>query len=79
MKVCLNVSTLYEQSLRCREYEKKGKSALGPILSLSRAILDQKQLERKVAEFVVGAQRDTLLRIRGKHIFCSKQKCRSYL
>ncbi|XP_076160532.1 gamma-tubulin complex component 6 isoform X3 [Ptiloglossa arizonensis] len=66
VKVCLNVSTLYEQSLRCREYEKKGKSALGPILSLSRAILDQKQLERKVAEFVVGAQRDTLLRIRGE-------------
>ncbi|XP_043252433.1 gamma-tubulin complex component 6 isoform X2 [Colletes gigas] len=66
VKVCLSVSTLYEQSLRCREYENKGKSALGPVLSLSTAILEQKDLERKTAEFVVCAQRNTMLRIREK-------------
>ncbi|XP_054008451.1 gamma-tubulin complex component 6 [Hylaeus anthracinus] len=64
VKVCLSVTALSEQSSRCREYEKKGKSALGPILSISTAILDQKQLERKIAEFVVCAQRSAMLKIR---------------
>ncbi|XP_076292493.1 gamma-tubulin complex component 6 [Lasioglossum baleicum] len=66
VKVCLSINALYEQSLRYRIYEEKGKSALGPILSLSTAIQGKKQLEKEMAEFVVRAQRDTLTRIRGE-------------
>ncbi|XP_015438948.1 PREDICTED: gamma-tubulin complex component 6 [Dufourea novaeangliae] len=64
LKVCLSVTTLCEQSSRYRKYEQKGKAALGPTLSLSTAILQQKQLEKEMAEFVIRAQHDTLLRIR---------------
>lgn len=67
VKVCLSVTALYEQSSRCQEYEEKGTLALGPIFSLSTAILNQKRLEKEMAEFVVRAQHDTLLRIRGKY------------
>ncbi|XP_078035219.1 gamma-tubulin complex component 6 [Augochlora pura] len=66
MKVCLSVTALYEQSLRYRNYEEKGKCALGPVLSLSTAIQSKKQVEKEMAEFVARAQRDTLTRIKGE-------------
>ncbi|XP_031845886.2 gamma-tubulin complex component 6 isoform X2 [Nomia melanderi] len=66
VKVCLSVTALYEQSLKYRKYEEKGKSALGPILSLSMAIQSKKQMEKEMAEYVVRAQHDTLTRIKGK-------------
>ena len=64
VKVCLSVEALYEQSSRCRRYESSGKLALGPILDLSTAILNEKQTEKETAEFVVRAQSDRLRRIR---------------
>ncbi|XP_076381242.1 gamma-tubulin complex component 6 isoform X2 [Megalopta genalis] len=66
VKVCLSITALYEQSLRYRNYEEKGKCALGPILSLSTVIQSKKQLEKEMAEFVARAQRDTLTRIKGE-------------
>ncbi|XP_076241875.1 gamma-tubulin complex component 6 [Calliopsis andreniformis] len=66
VKVCLSVTALHEQSSRCREYEEKGKFALGPIFSLATAISNRKQLEKEMAEFVIRGQRNTLLRIRAE-------------
>ncbi|XP_017875473.1 gamma-tubulin complex component 6 [Ceratina calcarata] len=65
IKVCLNADAIEEQSLRCWEYEKKGKSALGSILSLSTAISEQKRLEKKISD-VIHTQRDALLKSREK-------------
>ncbi|XP_076680374.1 gamma-tubulin complex component 6 isoform X2 [Andrena cerasifolii] len=63
VKVCLSVDALYEQSSRCRRYESSGKLALGPILDLSTAILNEKRTEKETADFVVRAQCDKLRRI----------------
>lgn len=52
---------LRDQLLRCQEYERKGGTALGPIVSLSSAIQDEK-IERKTAELVMHAQQETLSR-----------------
>ncbi|CAK9817690.1 Gamma-tubulin complex component 6 [Anthophora quadrimaculata] len=72
IKVCLSVIALHEQSSRCREYERRGTSALGSVLSLSTAILNQKRLKKEMSEVVVCTERDinttttatTLLKIR---------------
>ncbi|KYN13049.1 Gamma-tubulin complex component 6 [Trachymyrmex cornetzi] len=63
MRVCLSVSMLREQLLRCQEYERKGEAALGPIVSLLSAIQDEKKTERETAELVIRAQQETLLRL----------------
>ena len=56
--------SLHEQSSRYREYEKKGQTALGSILSLSTAILNQKQLEKEMSKITILSERDTLLKLR---------------
>nr|XP_034191559.1 gamma-tubulin complex component 6 isoform X1 [Osmia lignaria] len=66
VNVCLSVSTLREQLTRCREYERKGKSALGPLLSLSTAISDQKAMEKSMTEIIVPTPTDPALRIHGE-------------
>ncbi|KOC68778.1 Gamma-tubulin complex component 6 [Habropoda laboriosa] len=58
IKVCLSVIALHEQSSRCREYEKKGTSALGSVLSLSTAILNQKRLKKEMSEVVVRTEQE---------------------
>ncbi|XP_032673077.1 gamma-tubulin complex component 6 isoform X2 [Odontomachus brunneus] len=63
VRVCLSVSMLREQLLRCQEYERKGEATLGPIVSLLSAIRDEKKAEREKAELVIRAQQDTLARI----------------
>ncbi|KAG5328838.1 GCP6 protein, partial [Acromyrmex heyeri] len=63
VRVCLSVSMLREQLLRCQEYERKGEAALGPIVSLLSAIQDEKKAERETAELVIRAQQETLLRL----------------
>ncbi|KYQ53301.1 Gamma-tubulin complex component 6 [Trachymyrmex zeteki] len=63
VRVCLSVSMLREQLLRCQEYECKGEAALGPIVSLLSAIQDEKKAERKTAELVIRAQQETLSRL----------------
>ncbi|XP_012218364.1 gamma-tubulin complex component 6 [Linepithema humile] len=63
VRVCLSVSMLREQLLRCQEYEEKGEEALGPIVSLLSAIQDEKKAEKKTAELVIGAQQETLSRL----------------
>lgn len=63
VRVCLSVSMLREQLLRCQEYERKGETALGPIVSLLSAIQDEKKAERKMAELVIRAQQETLSRL----------------
>ncbi|KAG5310787.1 GCP6 protein, partial [Acromyrmex insinuator] len=63
VRVCLSVSMLREQLLRCQEYEHKGEAALGPIVSLLSAIQDEKKAERETAELVIRAQQETLLRL----------------
>ncbi|XP_036148295.1 gamma-tubulin complex component 6 isoform X2 [Monomorium pharaonis] len=63
VRVCLNVSMLREQLLRCQEYERKGEVALEPIVSLLSAIQDEKKAERETAELVIRAQQETLLRL----------------
>lgn len=65
VRVCLSVSMLREQLLRCQEYERKGEAALGPIVSLSSAIQDEKKTERETAELVIRAQQETLSRLNG--------------
>lgn len=54
---------LREQLLRCQEYERKGETALGPIVSLLSAIQDEKKIERETAELVIRAQQETLSRL----------------
>lgn len=63
VRVCLSVSMLREQFLRCREYEARCEEALGPIVSLLSAIQDEKRAERETAELVIRAQQETLSRI----------------
>ncbi|XP_024874610.1 gamma-tubulin complex component 6 [Temnothorax curvispinosus] len=63
VRVCLSVSMLREQLLRCQEYERKGEAALGPIVSLLSAIQDEKKAERETAELVIRAQQETLSRL----------------
>lgn len=63
--------SLHEQSSRYREYEKKGQAALGSILSLSTAILNQKQLEKEMSKITMLSECDTLLKLRGKCTFIS--------
>jgi len=63
VKVCLSVSMLREQFLRCQEYEAKCETALGPIVSLLSAIQDEKRIERETAELVILAQQETLSRL----------------
>ncbi|EZA61700.1 Gamma-tubulin complex component [Ooceraea biroi] len=63
IKVCLSVSMLREQLLRCQEYEGKCEAALGPIVSLLSAIQDEKKAEKERAELVIRAQQETLSRI----------------
>ncbi|XP_017767258.1 PREDICTED: gamma-tubulin complex component 6 [Eufriesea mexicana] len=63
IKVCLSISALHEQSLRYQEYEKKGKSVLGSILSLSTAILNQKRSEKAMSEVIVHTEYNTLLKV----------------
>ncbi|CAL7941848.1 unnamed protein product [Xylocopa violacea] len=58
IKVCLSKIAIHEQTTRCQEYEKKGESALGLILSLSTAILNKKRLEKQTSEIVVHTQVD---------------------
>ncbi|KYM96761.1 Gamma-tubulin complex component 6 [Cyphomyrmex costatus] len=63
VRVCLSVSMLREQLLRCQEYERKGEAALGPIVSLLSAIQDEKKAEKEMAELVIRAQHETLSRL----------------
>lgn len=63
VRVCLSVSMLREQLLRCQEYEEKGEEALGPIVSLLSAIQDEKKAEKETAELVISAQQETLSRL----------------
>lgn len=63
INVCLSVIALRDQSLRYHEYEKKGKFALGSILSLSTAILNQKQLEKGISKVIVQTERNALLKV----------------
>lgn len=69
INVCLSVIALRDQSLRYHEYEKKGKFALGSILSLSTAILNQKQLEKGISKVIVQTERNALLKVHGMYIF----------
>ncbi|XP_043790294.1 gamma-tubulin complex component 6 isoform X2 [Apis laboriosa] len=63
INVCLSVIALRDQSLRYHEYEKKGKFALGSIVSLSTAILNQKQLEKGISKVIVQTERNALLKV----------------
>ncbi|CAL1683093.1 unnamed protein product [Lasius platythorax] len=63
VRVCLSVSMLREQLLRCQEYKRDGEAALGPIVSLLSAIRDEKKAERETAELVIRAQQETLSRL----------------
>ncbi|XP_011642572.1 gamma-tubulin complex component 6 isoform X1 [Pogonomyrmex barbatus] len=63
VRVCLSVSMLRDQLLRCQEYECKGEAALGPVVSLLSAIQDEKKTERETAELVIRAQQETLSRL----------------
>lgn len=77
VKVCLSVSMLREQLLRCQEYEREGEAALGPIVSLLSAIQDEKKAERETAELVIRAQQETLSRLDSnilQFLSCSKLK-----
>lgn len=67
LKVCLSVTMLREQLIKCKEYKHRGEEALGRPISLSVAIQDQKDAEREKANLVINAQRDTLLRIRSQY------------
>ncbi|XP_076757782.1 gamma-tubulin complex component 6 isoform X2 [Xylocopa sonorina] len=64
IRVCLSAIAIHEQTIRCQEYERKGESALGSILSLSTAVLNQKRLEKQMSEIVVHNQGDVSLRHR---------------
>ncbi|KAK1129796.1 hypothetical protein K0M31_019505 [Melipona bicolor] len=63
IKVCLSIISLREQSSRYREYEKKGRTALGSVISLSTAILNQKRLEKEMSKVTIPTERDTLLKL----------------
>lgn len=63
VRVCLSVSMLREQLLRCQEYKRDGETALGSIVSLLSAIQDEKKAERETAELVIRAQQETLSRL----------------
>ncbi|KOX79233.1 Gamma-tubulin complex component 6 [Melipona quadrifasciata] len=63
IKVCLSIISLREQSSRYREYEKKGRTALGSVISLSTAILNQKRLEKEISKVTIPTERDTLLKL----------------
>ncbi|KAL2741084.1 gamma-tubulin complex component 6 isoform X1 [Vespula squamosa] len=64
LKVCLSVTMLREQLIKCKEYKHRGEEALGRPISLSVAIQDQKDAEREKANLVINAQQDTLMRIK---------------
>ncbi|XP_046813072.1 gamma-tubulin complex component 6 isoform X1 [Vespa crabro] len=64
LKVCLSVTMLREQLIKCKEYKCRGEEALGRPISLSVAIQDQKDAEREKANLVINAQQDTLSRIK---------------
>ncbi|XP_014616772.1 PREDICTED: gamma-tubulin complex component 6 [Polistes canadensis] len=64
LKVCLSVTMLREQLIKCKDYKRRGEEALGRPISLSVAIQDQKNVEREKAKLVINAQQDTLLRIK---------------
>ncbi|XP_015183133.1 PREDICTED: gamma-tubulin complex component 6 [Polistes dominula] len=64
LKVCLSVTMLREQLIKCKEYKRRGEEALGRPISLSVAIQDQKNAEIEKAKLVINAQQDTLLRIK---------------
>ncbi|XP_043524965.1 gamma-tubulin complex component 6 isoform X2 [Frieseomelitta varia] len=66
IKVCLSIISLREQSSRYREYEKIGRTALGSVISLSTAILNQKRLEKEMSKITISTERDTLIKIRDK-------------
>lgn len=74
VRVCLSVSMLREQLLRCQEYEHKGEAALGPIVSLLSAIQDEKKAERETAELVIRAQQETLSRLDSNITFLRRSK-----
>lgn len=63
IRVCLSVSMLREQLLRCQEYERKGEAALGAVVSLLSAIEDEKKTEKETAKLVIRAQQETLSRL----------------
>ncbi|KAI4498023.1 hypothetical protein M0802_006847 [Mischocyttarus mexicanus] len=64
LKVCLSVTMLREQLIKCKEYKRRGEEALGRPISLSVAIQDLKNAEREKAKLVINAQQNTLLRIK---------------
>ncbi|XP_072760196.1 uncharacterized protein Grip163 [Anoplolepis gracilipes] len=63
VRVCLSVSMLREQMVKCQEYKRESEAALGPIVSLLSAIRDEKKAERETAELVIRAQQETLSRL----------------
>ncbi|XP_020292162.1 gamma-tubulin complex component 6 [Pseudomyrmex gracilis] len=63
IRVCLSVTMLREQLLRCQEYERKGEAALGAVVSLLSAIEDEKKIEKETAKLVIRAQQETLSRL----------------
>ncbi|XP_014477340.1 PREDICTED: gamma-tubulin complex component 6 [Dinoponera quadriceps] len=63
VRVCLSVSMLREQLMRCREYEGRSGAASGPIVSLLSAIRERNKAERATVELVMRAQQETLSRI----------------
>ncbi|CAD1481252.1 unnamed protein product [Heterotrigona itama] len=64
IKVCLSIISLREQSSRYREYEKKGRTALGSVISLPTAISNQKRLEKEMSKVTIPTEHDTLLKLR---------------
>ncbi|OXU27717.1 hypothetical protein TSAR_004634 [Trichomalopsis sarcophagae] len=64
VKVCLSVGMLREQARFYEAYEARGEHEQGEEVSLSSAIRDEKEAERRRAELVIAAQQDTLQRLR---------------
>lgn len=69
---------LREQKKFYEEYTAKGKLQQDSEYSLSSAIQEQKEIEKKRAELVIAAQQSTLQRIKSKTEFFFKTYCQHY-
>ncbi|XP_011503260.1 PREDICTED: gamma-tubulin complex component 6 [Ceratosolen solmsi marchali] len=73
IRVCLSVGMLIEQAKFYEEYIIKGEIEQGEKVSLCSAIQEEKETEKRRAELVIEAQKDTLLRLKKEREDAIKQ------
>lgn len=66
VRVCLSVGMLREQAKFYEDYLAKGIAEQGEEVSFFTAIRDQKEAEKRRAELVMAAQKETLLRLKSE-------------